>query len=182
MCQAPARRTHTELRSAKQHSLPHARPAARQHRPARPRGARRALPLGAGRACAAYICTRHFLKLRSSVQTCSSACRQLATCSMGTMRQWPGTRQPLRRRSRVCAGGMYVAQRTQPPGRTSHVRTLGAWTTLHKARHAGLVQCAGMQSCTTHDRGALERRPLRHPDSACTRVRQARGQRGAWGA
>jgi len=89
---------HTELHSAQQCSLPQVRPGAHQHKPARPRGA---LPRGVGRACAAYICTKHFLKLRISVQTCSSACRQLDTWSMGTIKQWPGTRQPLRRRSRV---------------------------------------------------------------------------------
>ena len=42
-----------------------------------------------------YICRRHFLKLRISVQTCSSACRLEAQCSAGTIRQCPGTRRPL---------------------------------------------------------------------------------------
>ena len=41
------------------------------------------------------ICRRHFLKLRISVQTCSSTWRVLATCSAGTIRQCPGTKRPL---------------------------------------------------------------------------------------
>ena len=41
------------------------------------------------------ICRRHFLKLRISVQTCSSTWRVLATCSAGTIRQCPGTSRPL---------------------------------------------------------------------------------------
>ena len=41
------------------------------------------------------ICRRHFLKLRISVQTCSSTWRVLATCSAGTIRQCPGTNRPL---------------------------------------------------------------------------------------
>ena len=41
------------------------------------------------------IWRRHFLKLRISVQTCSSTWRVLATCSAGTIRQCPGTSRPL---------------------------------------------------------------------------------------
>ena len=49
----------------------------------------------AARTCAMNICSRHFLKLRSSVQAWSSTCRALATCSLGTIRQCPGTSRPL---------------------------------------------------------------------------------------
>lgn len=42
---------------------------------------------GEVRACAMAICRRHFLKLRSSVQTASSTWRVDATCSLGMIRQ-----------------------------------------------------------------------------------------------
>ena len=41
------------------------------------------------------ICSRHFLKLRSSVQMCSSTCRVEATWSAGTTMLCPGTNLPL---------------------------------------------------------------------------------------
>jgi hypothetical protein len=44
---------------------------------------------------AMYIWMMHFLKLRISVQTCSSVFLLLETCSMGTMQQCSGDSLPL---------------------------------------------------------------------------------------
>ena len=102
-------------------------------------------PLGArgaekGPTCAMNICNRHFLKLRISVQTCSSTWRALATCSAGTIRQCPGTRRPLRRHDRASlVSANWHAQASQAEERQVQMWADGRKQQVKKMSH----ECSG---------------------------------------
>ena len=113
------------------------------------------------RTSAMNIWSRHFLKLRISVQTCSSVCRLAGQCSAGMMRQWPGTRRPLQRVQRTTPAALNGRPQLFASKVPSDMPQSRLHTTAGPSHHSwgvGLESCNGPMRCI----GLAEWPELRH--------------------